>query len=186
LSRPSRGRRESNVWLRKQCEDIQGKVLSIGSENDTDREGDCYRNYFVNASSYETSEVEGGINCDHTLDVRAMPELEGASYDCVFCSGVLEHVDDYNAGLSEITRILKPGGILLLGLPFRQATHMAPNDFWRFTEYGIRHLLKNSYDLMALTAIDEKSGKQFPAAYWAKARKRTDRQAKTAHSVERQ
>lgn len=178
LSRPSRARRESNTWLRRQCEDIQGKVLSIGSENDTDREGNCYRNYFVSASSYETSEVEDVLNCDHTLDVRAMPEVKDASYDCVYCSGVLEHVDDYQAGMEEITRILKPGGILLLGLPFRQATHMAPHDFWRFTEYGIKYILKNSYEIMVLTAIDVKSGKHFPASYWVKAMKFKDLQLK--------
>ena len=73
-------------------------------------------------------------------------------------------------GLDEITRILKPGGTLLLGLPFRQAIHMAPQDFWRFTEYGIRFLLKDAYEILELTSIDNEV-EYFPGTYWTKGRK---------------
>ncbi|MCZ6778005.1 MAG: class I SAM-dependent methyltransferase [Acidobacteria bacterium] len=169
--RPSRARRESNKWLRHHCKDIQGKVLSIGSGNDADKQGDFYKNYFPAASSYTTSEVSREFKCDLTLDVQSMPEIEDESYDCVYCSGVLEHVEDYRAGLDELTRILKVGGILLLGLPFRQAIHMSPQDFWRFTEYGIRHLLRGSYEVITMVPIDRKRGREFPSAYWVKARK---------------
>ncbi len=100
-----------------------------------------------------------------------MPQIDNASFDCVFCSGVLEHVDDYPSGLNEITRILKPKGILLLGLPFRQPLHGSPNDYWRFTEHGIRHLLRNRYEILDLASIDL-SVPEFPAAYWVKAMKR--------------
>ena len=171
-SNPSRARKESNKWLHRNCRDIKGRVLSIGSGGDDDNEGNYYRNYFPMASSYTTSEVSGELKCDLTLDVRAMPEIEDGSYDCIYCSGVLEHVDDYQAGFNELTRILKAGGVLLLGLPFRQAIHMSPHDFWRFTEYGINHLLKNSYEIMDISAIDAKGGMEFPASYWVKATKK--------------
>lgn len=172
LSGPSHARKESNKWLHRNCREIQGKVLSIGSGGDSDGEGSCYKNYFPMASSYTTSEVSGEFKCDMILDVRSMPELDDESYDCIFCSGVLEHVDDYRAGFDELTRVLKTGGILLLGLPFRQAIHMRPQDFWRFTEYGIKHLLRNSYEIVDMVSIDAKKGMEFPAAYWVKAVKR--------------
>jgi ubiquinone/menaquinone biosynthesis C-methylase UbiE len=88
-----------------------------------------------------------------------------------FCSGVLEHVDDYRSALAEISRILKPGAVLLLGTPFRQSLHMAPYDYWRFTEFGVRELLKDSFDIIEVAAIDE-SQAGFPSAYWTKAIKR--------------
>jgi SAM-dependent methyltransferase len=169
--RPSRARRESNRWLLRQCANVNGRVLSIGSGADGDGEGRTYRDYFSRASSYTTSEVTPDFHTDLVLDVRSMPEIEDETYDCVFCSGVLEHVDNYHHGLTEITRILKGGGVLLLGLPFRQAIHGAPNDFWRFTEYGIRHLLANSYEVGDVAAIDA-AVRGFPASYWVKARKR--------------
>ena len=168
---PTRARQESNIWLRHQCRDIQGKVLSIGSSSDDDREGDRYRNYFPAASSYTTSEVSAGFDVDLVLDVRSMPQISAETYDCVFCSGVIEHVDDFRAGLSEITRILKTGGVLLVVFPFRYAIHMEPNDYWRFTEHGVRFLLKQDYRIVELLLVDldETNGARFPAGYWVKA-----------------
>jgi SAM-dependent methyltransferase len=169
--RPSRSRRESNAWLRRHSGELRGDVLSIGSEKDSDREGDCYRNYFSGASSYTTSEVSPGFGCDLVLDVRSMTQIADNRYNGIICNGVLEYVDDYRAGLAEMTRILKSGGILLLGVPLRQAIHMAPHDFWRFTEFGIRYLLKDAYEVLDLSGIDCRGRHKVPAAYWVKARK---------------
>jgi Methylase involved in ubiquinone/menaquinone biosynthesis len=171
VMRPTKARRESNRWLLLQCSDVSGSILSIGSGTDEDGEGKRYKDYFPLASSYTTSEVTPTLKPDLVLDVRRMPEIGDETYDCVFCSGVLEHVDDFRAGLSEITRIIKTGGVLLLGLPFRQAIHMAPMDFWRFTEFGIRHLLSESYVVQELASIDA-GNTSFPAAYWIKSRKK--------------
>ncbi len=167
---PSRARIESNQWLRERCTNLEGHVISIGSGNDSDGQGNLYRNYFTHASSYTTSEVSGEYACDLILDIRSMPEIKNESYDCIYCSGVLEHVDDYQSGINEITRILRVDGVLLLGLPFRQALHLIPYDYWRFTEYGIRHMLQNSYNIIDIDPIDN-SVEGFPAAYWVMARK---------------
>ena len=172
LTGVSGARRESNKWLRKHCGNIEGDILSIGSGDDSDNQGDFYKNYFYKASSYTNSEVSEDFNSNLTVDVRSMPEIKDESFDCVFCSGVLEHVDNYKTEFYEITRIFKNEGILLLGLPFRQALHMAPHDFWRFTEYGIRHMPRESYEIHDLVSIDKRPV-DFPAAYWVKAKKVT-------------
>ena len=168
LRLPSRGRREANAWLRQECASVRGKVLSIGSGNDSDGLGDVYRSYFPNAESYTTSEVAPGHDTDLIIDVRDMRDIPDASYDAVFCCGVLEHVDDCYRSMDEISRILAPGGILLLGLPFRQGIHMEPNDYWRFTEFSIRWLLRDRYEIEALKEIDRRVY-MFPAAYLARA-----------------
>lgn len=171
LSYSFRLRKESNRWLHRHCQGIKGKVLSIGSANDDDGQCNHYKNYFSEAFSYTTSEVSLTSNADLILDVRSMPEINDEFYDCIFCSGVLEHVDDLPSALQEITRILKAGGVLLLGVPFRQEIHMAPNDFWRFTEHGIKHLLQKSYMIIDFEAIGKIPGKNFPATYWIKAKR---------------
>lgn len=170
LSKPSKSRQESNSWLKRYALDIVGSVLSIGSGTDEDQEGRKYRDYFINCSSYTTSEITSEFEVDMILNVCSMTQIQNNSFDCVFCSGVLEHVDDYRSGLKEITRILKCGGILLLGLPFRQSIHLAPNDYWRFTEYGIKYMLQDDYKILELTPIDN-SVSGFPVAYWVKAKK---------------
>ena len=166
---PSRARQDANVWLRLHCRDVAGKILSIGSGDDSDHEGGYYRKYFPNATSYTTSEVSAEFKCDLVIDVRSMPEIADGTYDGIYCSGVLEHTDEFQAAMRELTRILKTGGTLLLGLPFRQALHMEPYDFWRFTEFGIQHLLKQDYAITIITGIDPDRKAGFPAAYWVKA-----------------
>lgn len=168
---PSRARLESNALLRSWCADLPGDVLSLGSDSDRDGEGHPYREYFPQATSYTTSDYgDAAEGCDRQLDVRAMPEVPDDAYDVLFCSGVLEHVDDLAAALRELWRVLRPGGVLLLGVPFRQPIHRAPHDFWRFTTHGVQHLLAG-YIVDAVVGIDEREGLAFPAAYWAKARK---------------
>lgn len=145
-------------------------MLSIGSGDDQDGQGRSYREYFPLCQSYTTSEVDDSFPCDLVLDVRKMHQLTDNSFDCVFCSGVLEHVDDHLAALREMQRILKPKGLFLLGVPFRQGLHLAPHDYWRFTEYGIRYLLREYFEILEIAPIDERE-RDFPAAYWISARK---------------
>lgn len=40
-----------------------------------------------------------------------------ASFDCVICAEVLEHIPDYQRVLDEIRRVLKPGGVLAVSVP---------------------------------------------------------------------
>lgn len=161
----------SNIWIREAAANISGQVLSIGSGTDEDGQGNYYRSYFSKCRQYLTSEVSSASACDLVLDVQNMFTIDDAYFDCVFCSGVLEHVPEPDAALGEITRILKAGGYLLLGVPFRQAIHLPPTDYWRFTEYGVGHLLrKHGYSIEAVKAIDAEDP-LFPASYWIKAKK---------------
>lgn len=163
----SPGRAQSNAILREWCAPITGTVLSIGSSSDQDGGGSQYREYFTAADRYLTSEPTPG-RCDLVLDVRSMLEVEPESVDAVFCSGVLEHVDDVHAAVSECCRILKCGGTFLVGVPFAQPVHRAPQDFWRFTEYGVRFLLRD-FAIEDLRAIG--TDPKAPSAYWVRARK---------------
>ncbi len=164
LGRASKARVEINRWLRTVAPEINGAVLSVGSGADSDHQGGRYREYFSSAKSYVTSDVTTERGAELELDLRNMHGVATATYDCVFCISVLEHVDDVQSALNEIHRILKPGGILLLGLPFRQAIHDAPQDFWRFTVYGVRHLLADRFDILELIEVDtDKRG--WPSAY---------------------
>ncbi|HUU32800.1 MAG TPA: class I SAM-dependent methyltransferase [Vicinamibacterales bacterium] len=147
---------------------MTGDVLSIGSAADRDGAGQVYRAYFSGARSYTTSEVSPRPGCDLVLDMRAMPTVPDAAYDALFCSGVLEHVDDCHAAVAECHRILRPGGVFLVGVPFAQRLHCVPTDFWRFTRFGLAYLLR-AFTIEALEAIGDDP--KFPWTYWAWARK---------------
>ena len=158
-------RQKSNELLRVWCAKVTGDVLSIGSGRDHDHEGKDYRDYFTAARSYKTSEPRSGPKCDLLVDVQKM-DLPDDSFDCAFCSGVLEHVRDPWRSVQEVGRVLRPGGVFLLGVPFRQRIHRAPQDFWRFTEHGTRELLASAkFEVKELVPIDNNPA-NFPSAYW--------------------
>lgn len=62
-------------------------------------------------------------------------------FDSALCNQVLEHVFNPEAFLSEIHRVLVPGGKLLLTVPFVWDEHEQPWDYARYSSFGLRHLL---------------------------------------------
>ena len=52
------------------------------------------------------------------------------TFDHVICSEVLEHIDDYQGVLNEISRIIKPGGTLIISVPRRWPEKIC----WRFSK----------------------------------------------------
>lgn len=76
-----------------------------------------FRNHFrrLNVKSYETADLHM-TNVDHQVDLCDLPFPDG-SYDLVFASHVLEHIDDDIKAISEISRILSKGGVAILPVP---------------------------------------------------------------------
>jgi SAM-dependent methyltransferase len=74
-------------------------------------------------------------------DARALP-VRDAAFDLVLCTEMLEHVPEPQRAIDEMHRVLKPGGLLVLTTRFLFPIHDAPHDYFRFTKYGLRHLLR--------------------------------------------
>jgi SAM-dependent methyltransferase len=70
--------------------------------------------------NYITADLESPI-ADYKCDIQQLP-FEDLSFDVVICNHVLEHVPDDKKAMSEILRVLKPGGYAIL---------LVPNDFER-------------------------------------------------------
>jgi SAM-dependent methyltransferase len=85
-----------------------------------------------------------GLRADVAADVsRPLPLRDGAA-DAVTAFEVLEHLPEPGAMLAEAHRVLRPGGVLLLSVPFQWWVHEEPWDFYRFTRFGLAHLLKKA------------------------------------------
>jgi SAM-dependent methyltransferase len=78
---------------------------------------------------------------DLVSDIASIPAPD-ASFDAVLCSEVLEHVPEPTRALAEFSRLLKPGGSLILTAPFSSNVHMAPYHFATgFSRYWYEHHL---------------------------------------------
>lgn len=81
------------------------------------------------------TDTEATFGASVVGDVVALPVAD-ASQDFVLCEHVLEHVLDPLAAAREIERVLRPGGIALVKVPFNFPWHGGFIDFYRFTPAG--------------------------------------------------
>jgi SAM-dependent methyltransferase len=80
---------------------------------------------------------------DYFYDGSKFPFDDG-SFDSILCNQVLEHVFNPDEFVSEIVRVLKPNGHLLLTVPFIWDEHEQPWDFARYTSFGLKDLLERN------------------------------------------
>lgn len=94
---------------------------------------------------FDTSRV------DIVCDITAIPE-ENASFDAILCSEVLEHIPDPTKALDEFSRLLRPGGRLILTAPFASFVHMAPYHYSSgFSRYWYEHhLTQRGFKILGL------------------------------------
>jgi SAM-dependent methyltransferase len=69
-------------------------------------------------------------------------------FQCIECDAVLEHVRDPGQVMSELTRVLAPGGHIHVVTPFCHPFHEYPKDFRRFTIDGLKLLAGNELDVV--------------------------------------
>jgi SAM-dependent methyltransferase len=67
-------------------------------------------------------------------------KFESNNFDSILCTQVMEHVYDHHTMLKEIFRVLKPGGHIVLTVPFAWELHEEPFDFFRFTPHALKYL----------------------------------------------
>lgn len=68
--------------------------------------------------------------------------IRDSAFPVILCTEVLEHLPEPQKAIDEMFRVLEPGGTLLLTTRFLFPIHDAPHDYFRYTKYGLRHLLR--------------------------------------------
>jgi SAM-dependent methyltransferase len=130
-------RRELAPLLRQ----LEGDVLDVGCGRKP------YR-HLVPAARYVGLDVDSAVTrtlaaADFFYDGTKFPFADG-SFDGALCSQVLEHVFTPETFLVEISRVLRPGGTLVLAVPFVWDEHEQPHDFARYSSFGLRSLLERA------------------------------------------
>ena len=95
--------------------------------------------------------LDRGIG-DHTWDYSRI-DVQGdvcelpfrdAVFDAVVNIQVLEHIKEPGVCVAEMARVLKPGGQLILTTVQDWEIHQHPNDFFRYTRYGLEYLFERA------------------------------------------
>lgn len=87
-------------------------------------------------------DLEPGPGVDVVADAQRMPGIASNSADCVFLVSVLQHLPSPQRAIDEAFRVLRPGGIIYVNVPFIFVYHRDPEDFNRFSVTGLEHLCR--------------------------------------------
>lgn len=124
------------------------------------------------ASSSKFGSAKSGA--DVFYDGRHLP-MADESVDHILCNQVLEHVFEPIEFLLELHRVLRPGGRIMLTVPFVWDEHEQPYDFARYSSFGLAHLAgKCGLDIIKArrTLADASLFAQLWLAYWFKVARR--------------
>jgi SAM-dependent methyltransferase len=93
--------------------------------------------HWLSVDLYDKSEY-----IDYNYDIHDL-KFADDKFDVVVCNAVLEHVANPIKAISELTRVLKKGGLIWVEVPFNQHFHPSPTDYWRVTLPGLKLWLKD-------------------------------------------
>ena len=105
-----------------------------------------YKDFFLRyADQYIAVDWAGSFHdtkADIAADLNKPLPIESEAADTVVSLSVMEHLCEPQIMLNEAYRILKPGGGIVLQVPWQWWIHEAPYDFFRYTPYGLKYLFE--------------------------------------------
>ena len=136
-------------YIRKEAPHLSGRLLDFGSGRKPWRSLFQVDEY-IGVDIAESGHDHHDSQIDFFYDGHVIP-FEDSSFDSVFASDVFEHLFNFDEILNELNRVLKPGGQMLVTIPFAWNEHEVPYDFARYTSFGIRSILeKHGFEVVRL------------------------------------
>ncbi len=122
--------------------------LYVGTLYDLGAGESPYKDFFLrHADKYVAVDWSGSyheIRADILADLNEPLPIESAVADTVVSLSVLEHLREPGNMIGEAYRILKSGGSIVLQVPWQWWIHEAPQDYYRYTPYGLEYLFKKA------------------------------------------
>jgi SAM-dependent methyltransferase len=145
----------NNRWVGRLRPLMTGRVLDLGCGTAPYRE-----DILSVASEYIGVDWPGTFHDTQRVDVFAdlsspLPFCDACA-DTVTVFKVLEHLREPGRFLSECHRVLRPGGHIIILVPFLHQVHEAPHDYFRYTRYGLDYLLSRAG--FSGVVVQEKTG----------------------------
>lgn len=131
-------------------EHARGKLLDLGCGNVPLYA--CYKDYIEDNWCVDwDNSLHSNQFLDQIADLNQPLEMDDNQFDTIILSSVLEHIRKPELLISEMSRILKPGGKALLNQPFMYWLHEVPHDYYRYTEYALKSMLEDhGFELISI------------------------------------
>lgn len=128
----------NDCFLEKNTRLYKGALYDLGA-------GEApYKEFFLkHATTYvavDWADSLHEIRADVVADLNTVLPIRSEVADTVVSLSVMEHLREPRTMLSEVFRILKPGGWLVAQVPWQWQIHEAPHDYFRYTPYGLEYL----------------------------------------------
>ena len=132
----------SDRFLQKYSGNFKGVLYDLGAGESP------YKDFFLqHAKQYVAVDWAGSLHdtkADIVADLNKPLPIETEVADTVVSLSVMEHLCEPQIMLNEAFRILKPGGGMVLQVPWQWWIHEAPYDFFRYTPYGLKYLFEKA------------------------------------------
>ena len=116
-------------------------IYEIGSYRVEGQEEFADLRPFFPGKVYVGCDMRAGLGVDRIEDVHCL-RIKSNCIGTVLIFDTLEHVENVHQAMSEIHRVLKPGGMVILSSVMKFPIHDYPSDYWRFTPKAFELLLK--------------------------------------------
>lgn len=128
-----------------------GKTLDIGCGSGEKKCVFPHDSSYVGVDHINTPHIKSNIDvfCD-AYHIAFIDEC----FDTIFCTGVLEHLEEPQLAVREAYRVLQLGGFAIYTVPLFWHLHEQPRDFFRYTKYGLKYIFeKAGFEVIAIDAL---------------------------------
>jgi SAM-dependent methyltransferase len=88
--------------------------------------------------------LHGSKHVDFVRDLNQDLDLQAEHFDTVVLSDVLEHIRKPEKLLAQVHGLLRPGGAVIIGVPFFYWIHEDPYDYYRYTRFALTSMAQES------------------------------------------
>ena len=91
---------------------------------------------------------------DQEQDLNQPIAYPDSSFDSIILSDVLEHIRKPEELIREMHRILRPGGHVIMNVPFYYGLHEQPFDYYRYTRHALKSMTEDAgFEVVELASI---------------------------------